>query len=106
MTPAWCAALPGGVRLAVHIIPNAKRTEVVGLHGDALKIRLQAQPIEGRANEALVRFVAEALGLPRTAVVITHGHTAKRKVVEAKGDVDPQRARAALAPEGGWTGGP
>ncbi|PWF45519.1 DUF167 domain-containing protein [Massilia glaciei] len=74
--------MPHGVRLAVQITPNAKRTEVVGVHDDVLKLKLQAQPIEGKANEALVRFLADALTLPRSAITITHGHTNKRKLIE------------------------
>jgi uncharacterized protein (TIGR00251 family) len=83
LSRSWCAALPGGgVRLAVQIQPNAKKTEVVGVLDDALKIKLQAQPIEGKANEALVKYLARALGVPRSAVTITHGQTNKRKLVE------------------------
>jgi uncharacterized protein YggU (UPF0235/DUF167 family) len=47
-----------------------------------LKIRLQAQPIEGKANETLVRYLADILGVPRSVVVLTHGHTSRRKIVE------------------------
>jgi uncharacterized protein (TIGR00251 family) len=79
------------VRLAVQITPNAKKTEVLGVLDDALKVRLQAQPIEGRANEALIKFLAAALSVPRSAVVITHGPTSKRKLVEvASGTLTPQ----------------
>lgn len=83
MNHPWCAALAGGgVRIAVHIAPNAKRTEVLGVFDDALKIRLQVQPIEGKANNALVKFLAGALDVARSSVTITHGHTNKRKLVE------------------------
>ena len=82
MSKSWCSDLRGGVRLAVQISPNAKRSEVIGILEDVLKIRLQAQPIEGKANEALVRFIAESLGVPRSAVVITHGLSNKRKLLE------------------------
>lgn len=81
----WCSQVRDGVRIAVHIVPNAKKTEVIGLHGDALKLRLQAQPIEGKANEALIRYIADRLDAPKSAVVITHGHTAKRKLLEVGG---------------------
>jgi uncharacterized protein (TIGR00251 family) len=91
MSRAWCSALPGGVRIAVQITPNAKKTEVIGVLDDALKLKLQAQPIEGKANEALVRFLAGALAVPRSAVTITHGQTNKRKLIEV--------ASAALTPE-------
>jgi uncharacterized protein len=85
MTRAWCSATPGGVRLAVQITPNAKKTEIIGVLDDALKLRLQAQPIEGKANEALIRFLAQQLDVPRSAVTITHGLTSKKKLVEVAG---------------------
>ncbi|RJG03739.1 DUF167 domain-containing protein [Noviherbaspirillum sedimenti] len=70
------------VRLQVQVMPNAKRTGVAGMHGDAVKIRLQAQPVEGKANESLVRFVADALDLPKNAVNVSHGLTARHKLLE------------------------
>jgi uncharacterized protein (TIGR00251 family) len=79
--------VPDGVRIAVQITPNAKKTEVIGVLGDALKLKLQAQPIEGRANEALVRFLAQALAVPKSAVSITHGLTSKRKLVAVRSGV-------------------
>jgi uncharacterized protein (TIGR00251 family) len=85
MSRAWCSPLPGGVRVAVQIQPNAKRTEVVGLLDDALKIKLAAQPIEGKANEALVKWLAGALGVSRSAVTLTHGQTNKKKLLEVMG---------------------
>jgi uncharacterized protein len=78
----WCSALPGAIRLAVQITPNAKKTEVIGVLDDALKLKLQAQPIEGKANEALIKFLAKALSVPRGAVTITHGQTSKKKLIE------------------------
>ena len=79
---SWCSALAGGVRLAVQITPNAKKTEVVGVQGDALKLKLQAQPIEGKANEALVKWLAKTLDVARSAITITHGLTSKKKLIE------------------------
>ena len=72
-------------RLVVHVVPRAQRTEVAGRHGDALKIKLQAPPVDGAANAELVRFVAERLGVPRGAVTITAGHTGRRKTLEIVG---------------------
>lgn len=95
---SWCSAVAGGVRVAVQITPNAKKTEVVGVHDDALKLKLQAQPIEGRANEALVKFLASRLAVPKSAVTITHGHTNKRKLVEVKGAVTVDEVVRALGP--------
>jgi uncharacterized protein (TIGR00251 family) len=82
VTRPWCSALPGGIRLAVQITPNAKKTEVVGVLDDALKLKLQAQPIDGKANEALIKYLAKALGVPRSGVAITHGQTSKKKLIE------------------------
>lgn len=85
MSRSWCSAVPGGVRLAVQIQPNAKKTEVVGVLDEALKIKLAAQPIEGKANEALVKWLAGALEVPRSAVTLTHGQTNKKKLLVVQG---------------------
>ncbi|GAA4023682.1 DUF167 domain-containing protein [Actimicrobium antarcticum] len=77
----WCSLHADGVRLAVQVAANAKKTEVVGEAEAMLKIRLHAQPIEGKANEALVRFIAGQLDVPRSAVKVTHGLTSKRKLL-------------------------
>jgi uncharacterized protein YggU (UPF0235/DUF167 family) len=58
---------------------------VVGVLDDALKIKLAAQPIEGKANEALVKWLAGALGVSRSAVTLTHGQTNKKKLLEVAG---------------------
>ncbi|MCS0809784.1 DUF167 domain-containing protein [Massilia agilis] len=84
MESKWCSAIAGGVRIAVQITPNAKKTEVIGVLDDALKLKLAAQPIEGKANEALIKFLAGALKVPKSAVTITHGQTNKRKLVEVR----------------------
>jgi uncharacterized protein (TIGR00251 family) len=72
------------VRLAVQVQPNAKKTEVVGLIGDALKIRLHAPALEGKANEALIRFLADSLKLPKSAITLTHGQSNRRKLLELR----------------------
>ena len=82
MSRTWCSPLPGGVRLAVQVMPNAKKTEVIGILDEAIKIRLQAPALEGRANEALIRFLADQLQLPKSAITLTHGQTNKRKLLE------------------------
>lgn len=99
MSGAWCAPHLGGVRLAVQIQPNAKKTEVIGVFDDALKIKLQAQPIDGKANEALVRYLAKALGVSRSAVTITHGLSNKRKLIAvAAPDLTVAQVEQALKP--------
>lgn len=79
------AAIPGGVELSLHIQPRAGRTEVVGPHGDALKIRLAAPPVDGEANEELVRFLAKTLGGAKSAVSIESGGTGRKKRVRVMG---------------------
>lgn len=78
-------AADGRLTLTLHIQPGAKKTEFAGLHGDALKIRLAAPPVDGKANEALVKFVADTLGLPKSAVNLKSGQTSRRKVLEVAG---------------------
>lgn len=80
----WCSADEKGVRLRIHVVPNARKSEVVGPLDDRLKIRLQAQPIEGQANAALVRYLSEVLHVPRTAVRVTHGLSSKNKLIEVQ----------------------
>lgn len=89
------SAVPGGVRLRVRVQPRASRTEVAGLHGGAVRIRLRASPVDGAANEALVRFLADALGVPRSAVTITAGMSGRSKTVIAAG-VTLESARTGL----------
>ena len=72
----------GTASLTLHIQPGAKKTEFAGLHGDALKIRLAAPPVDGKANEALVRFIADTFDLPKSAVTLKSGQTSRRKVLE------------------------
>jgi uncharacterized protein (TIGR00251 family) len=77
--------------LTLHVQPGAKRTDVAGLHGEALKIRLAAPPIEGRANEALLKFIAEAFGVPLRQVELKQGGQSRHKVVAITGSkVEPE----------------
>ena len=87
---------PGGVELALHIQPRASRSELAGVHGDALKIRLAAPPVDGEANEELVRFLAKLLGVAKSAVTIVAGGTGRRKRVRIEG-VAAGRAATLLA---------
>jgi hypothetical protein len=97
--PAAPFATPaaGGARLRVHVVPRAARSEVCGLQGDALKVRLQAPPVDGKANAALCAFVAEAAGLPRRAVAVVAGETSREKVLLVSG-ADPAALAEALRP--------
>ena len=70
---------------SVKVVPRASQNALVGWEGDAVKIRLNAPPVEGKANDALVRFLAETLGVSRAQVEIVAGHTSRRKVVRVRG---------------------
>lgn len=75
----------GSVRFAVRVQPRASRSEIVGVHGDAMKIRLSAPPVDGAANDALVELVADALGVSRRSVRIVGGESSRSKTVEVEG---------------------
>ena len=77
----WIKASEGGTELSIHIQPGASKSEIAGLHGDALKIRIKARPVEGAANAALTEFMATCLGVPRQAVKILRGEKSRRKSV-------------------------
>jgi uncharacterized protein (TIGR00251 family) len=75
----------GGVRFSVRVQPRASRSEVAGIQQGALKVRLQAPPVDGAANEALVDFLADSLDVPRRMIRIVSGESSRSKVVEALG---------------------
>lgn len=94
----WLRAHQQGMALTLHIQPGAKKTEIVGLHGDALKIRLAAPPVDGKANEALLGFLSARLGIPRASLSLKSGQTSRRKVVVAN-LMDEDRVCRCLAVE-------
>jgi len=80
------------ITLTLHVQPGAKRSEIAGLHGAALKIRLAAPPVEGRANEALLKFIAEIFAVPLRQVKLKQGAQSRHKVVAVSGSrVDPEK---------------
>lgn len=88
----WLARTARGWSIAVHVQPGAKRSSVAGLHGERLKLRIAAPPVEGRANAAVVEFISEQLRVPRALVTIARGERSRDKVVEvAAPDCDPGR---------------
>ncbi len=103
MPPAdsnWLVPLADGARITLYIQPRGSRNAIEGLHGDALKVRLTAPPVEGAANEALIRFLAEVLGCSRSALTLTSGATSRRKTVEIAGQ-SPAHIRQRLGLGGG-----
>lgn len=81
----WLLADDTGVTLRLHIQPGAKKTEAVGLHGEALKIRLAAPPVDGKANACLIAFLADRLGVARAAVSLVSGESSRAKRVRISG---------------------
>jgi uncharacterized protein (TIGR00251 family) len=81
----WLREDGDAVVLTLHIQPGAKRTETAGLHGDALKIRLAAPPVDGKANDALIAFLAKTLGIPKSRVELVSGQTSRAKRVRVVG---------------------
>jgi len=84
MPNGWYLRDGDNIVLTLHIQPGAKRTEIAGLHGDALKIRLAAPPVEGRANQILLRFLAELFDVPLRKVTLQKGGKSHRKVIHVE----------------------
>jgi uncharacterized protein (TIGR00251 family) len=81
------------VTIAVKVVPRASKNEIAGREGDAVKIRLTAPPVEGKANAALVKFLADALGVSRAQIEVVAGQGSRRKLVRVRG-VTEQRIKA------------
>lgn len=94
----WIRTTPDGVHVTVRVQPRATRNAVVGLHGDALKIKLTAPPVEGEANMALIAFLSEILRIPRSRIRIVMGAKSRTKCVEVLG-CTAKDALTALRPE-------
>ena len=71
--------------LRVHVVPNAKIDSLIGDYGDAIKIKLRAPAVEGKANAALMRFLAKQLKLPRHSIVLERGHASRDKLIRIDG---------------------
>jgi len=84
-----------GVKVEVLVQPRAARNEIVGPHGESLKIRLKAPPVEGKANQALVSFLAKLFGVSKQQVKVLSGLTSRRKSIYISG-VKAEEARKIL----------
>lgn len=95
--PAWGRYDPAVdvLTLELHVQPGASRTSVAGLHGDRLKLRLAARPVEGEANRALLRFLADALDVTLRDVEIVRGASGRSKTVQVRGAGPGAAARLA-----------
>ncbi len=76
---------PDGTLLKVRVIPGARKTEIAGESGGRLRVRLQAPPVEGKANKELTRFIARELGLKKNRVSLTKGEKSREKTVLLEG---------------------
>ena len=77
----WARRVDDGWSLTIRVQPGARRSEVIGPHGDALRVRVAGPAVDGKANAELVRFLADQLGVPARAVEVARGHTSRTKVV-------------------------
>lgn len=84
------------VSLTLHVQPGAKRSEIAGRHGDALKVRIAAPAVDNQANAALIEFLSETLDVAKSAIAIRRGATSRRKVVEITGGEELSKRVAAL----------
>ena len=80
-------------RLRIRVQPNASRLEIAGWHGDALRVRTTAPPAAGKANQAVSRMLAQALGVPQRDVNVVRGHGSRDKIVEIIGIDEPELLR-------------
>jgi uncharacterized protein (TIGR00251 family) len=81
-----------GIELDVHVQPGARRSAIAGTHAERLKIAIQAPPVDGKANDAVIRFFAQILRVPRSAVAITRGEKSRDKTVAVEGLTAEQAA--------------
>jgi uncharacterized protein (TIGR00251 family) len=88
------------LRLRLRVVPGAGSTGIVGRHGEGWKVRVAASPERGKANEAVVRLLADTLGVPARSVTLVSGHGGRDKMVELAG-IDPAEAESRLASAGG-----
>ena len=93
----WIRETTKGVRLPVRVVPRASKNEIQGVFGDALKIRLQAPPIDGKANQALIGFLSSRLDLPAAQITIASGETGRNKTVLITGITKEELIRSLRA---------
>jgi uncharacterized protein (TIGR00251 family) len=93
----WVVSAAGGAIVSLHVVPRASKDALAGLHGDALKVRLRAPPVEGRANAALLAFLADAMAVPERHLAVLSGEAGRRKRIGVRGlDAPAVAARLGL----------
>jgi len=96
---SWWTTADGGVCLTVRVSPGARRSEVVGVAADALRVRVAARPVDGQANRELERLLAKHFSVRPRAVTVVHGDHSRVKVVQILGDDDLVRRAQEMSPE-------
>ncbi|MDR1969312.1 MAG: DUF167 domain-containing protein [Burkholderiaceae bacterium] len=96
--------MPHLLKLPIHAIPGARNTAAAGSHGDALRVRLGAPPVDGKANAALLEWAACAFGVPKACVDLLHGASGRHKLLGIQFD-DPAALAAAQAQVARWMAG-
>jgi uncharacterized protein (TIGR00251 family) len=97
MDRPWCSRHGECLRIAVHVQPNASRTEISGLVEGALKIKLHAPPVDGKANEALTHFIADRLKVAKRDVTVSHGQGSRQKLLEVRSEMTLEQIEALLS---------
>ena len=98
MTPIWIKKTPKGLTLDLHCQPGAKQTKVLGLHGQCLKISLQAPAVENKANEFLLAWLSKQLKIPQKQIQLISGQNGRKKRLLIIGEVTPEQLESALCP--------
>lgn len=92
-----------GAAFAVIVVPKARKNEIVGLHGDAIKIRIAAPAEKGKANEELLSFLAEKLGVKKEQLEIVAGANSRNKLISVTG-IEPAEVEKLILPPRGASG--
>jgi uncharacterized protein (TIGR00251 family) len=88
----WYREDSGGVTFSVRVVPRASRSEVVGLHDGALRVRVAAPPVAGAANQELVKFLSKRLKVPRASLILISGANSKNKIIRVANPTSATRA--------------
>ena len=102
--PAWLTRHPDRITLALRVQPRASRDEVAGVHGDRLKLRISAPPVDGAANRHLCRYLADLFRVPAASVRLVRGESGRDKTVEVSGAGSLPEPLAVLAGDSGPAG--
>ena len=97
MSSFFCQADSSGTRFKVHLSPRSAKDAVGGLHGDAVKVKVKAPPVDGKANQALIKYLSGLLGVSQSDLEIASGQTSRNKLIKVHG-IGPEEVAARLDP--------